>query len=330
MENALLSELETFYALAGRVADPGLVCLPGGPLPSAPLIFERQRLPRARFFPLAPGERLPPETLEAFWAPWARDPRPWAEFACTAGEGGQLTARLKGILRECLREGKRRHPGLEKWRRKPEKLFAKHQGVLLNACLTGKGLYFGAASPAGLSSTAPGGVHRLRRDPAAPSRSYLKVEEAFLRMGEPPAAGQTVIDLGAAPGGWSMAFARRDCRVTAVDNGPLSIQDACIRRIEPVHADGLTFQLSKHSPPVDWLVGDMLIPPGKAFGVLKRWLTPPPRCRRIVFNIKLPQQDPLPALRPVIDWLREHQPGLQTRQLVHDRREVTVFGAVIS
>jgi len=268
--------------------------------------------------------------MEEIWGAWMEDPRPWAEFGFASGEEKKLGARLNGIQKEWVQAGARLHPGLKKWVRKPEKLFAKQQGVLMSLCLTGRGLYVAANHPAELTAEVPGGIYRLRRDPAAPSRSYLKVEEAFLRMDEQPQPEQTVIDLGAAPGGWSVAFARRDCRVTAVDNGPLRIQDACVRRIEHVHADGLTFQLSKHLPPVDWLVGDMLIPPGKGFGVLKRWLRHPARCKRVVFNLKLPQREPIPALLPVLDWLRDHQPNLQIRQLIHDRREVTVFGPVVS
>jgi hypothetical protein len=44
-------------------------------------------------------------------------------------------------------------------------------------------------------------------------------------------------------------------------------------------------------------------------------------------NLKLPQQHPMSALQPVLDWL-EHHPTLHMRQLCHDRREVTVFGTV--
>jgi len=44
-----------------------------------------------------------------------------------------------------------------------------------------------------------GGQQRMADDPLAPSRSYLKVEEAYAVLGREPAAGETVCDLGAAP-----------------------------------------------------------------------------------------------------------------------------------
>ena len=74
-----------------------------------------------------------------------------------------------------------------------------------------------------LSDPCPGGAHRKPFDQLAPSRSYLKIEEAFDMLGESPRRGQTVADLGAAPGGWTYAFVKRGCRVTAVDNGPMRI-----------------------------------------------------------------------------------------------------------
>ncbi len=45
------------------------------------------------------------------------------------------------------------------------------------------------------------GQRRMADDDLAPSRSYLKVEEAYILLGREPAAGETVCDLGAAPGG---------------------------------------------------------------------------------------------------------------------------------
>ena len=56
------------------------------------------------------------------------------------------------------------------------------------------------------------GQRRMADDPLAPSRSYLKAEEAYLILGQEPAAGETVADLGAAPGGWSYSAARRGAR----------------------------------------------------------------------------------------------------------------------
>ena len=51
-------------------------------------------------------------------------------------------------------------------------------------CLTTEGLWSSWAPRTALADDRPGGVHRMVRDDAAPSRSYLKVEEA-LSSGQP-------------------------------------------------------------------------------------------------------------------------------------------------
>ncbi len=270
------------------------------------------------------------EVLDELWKGWDEDPQPWAIQAYGPEEGeGSQSKRLGGLEKELLRGGEKRIKGLKNWQRKAEKLLPKRKGKLLQVFLQGKGVWFSWAPCNELTSVVEGGRCRMRMDAAAPSRSYLKMEEALFRMEYEPQEEETVIDLGAAPGGWSFAFAKRGCRVTAIDNGPLKIQDACVRRIEHLHLDGLSFRLARHMPPVDWLVGDMLIPPGKALSVLRYWLGEH-KCRNLVFNVKLPQQEPMPALEPLLEYLEQEAPELEVRQLYHDRREVTIFGSRVS
>lgn len=328
-EPELCEELQTCHGLPAHPAGAGLLQLRSGRLPAEPLMFERQRLPQARFLRLQPGEAIPEAAAAAIWDRWAAEPMPWAAHVYALEEdAGGLASRMKGIARELQRLGAARHPGLARWERKPEKLLAAGKGLLWQWVLTPEGLWTSAAPPAALSANTPGGRCRMRMDPEAPSRSYLKMEEALHRLGIEPEAGQTVIDLGAAPGGWTYAFARRGCQVTAIDNGPLRLTSAVVRRVEHLHRDGMTYRLAPHLPPVDWLVGDMLIPPGQAFSLLKYWVGGR-HCRRIVLNIKLPQQQPLPALLPICTWL-QGRGALQLRQLYHDRREVTLFGSINS
>jgi hypothetical protein len=326
METVLQEEARERFGLFSTPLAPGRLKLEGT-LPAGPLVFEWQRMPDARFFPLEKKERPPPPVAEAFWSFFAETPTPWALHAVPAPESEQVSSgRLAAVIRDLLRTGKELHPELMRWERKPAKLFRTSEGRVLQVSGLRNGFLFSCASPSDLTSQVPGGELRMKMDEDAPSRSYLKIEEAFHRMGVEPKAEETVIDLGAAPGGWSYACAKRGARVTAVDNGPLKIRDACIRRIEQLHVDGLSFRLSKHQPPVDWLVSDMLISPGDGFGLLKHWVDGH-HCSRIVMNLKLPQQHPMSALQPVLDWL-EHHPTLHMRQLCHDRREVTVFGTV--
>jgi 23S rRNA (cytidine2498-2'-O)-methyltransferase len=102
-----------------------------------------------------------------------------------------------------------------------------------------------------------GGQRRMADDPQAPSRSYLKVEEAYGILTREPKATETVVDLGAAPGGWSYSAAKRGALVVAVDNGPLkggAIHAGIVHKAEDAF---------KYAPagPVDWLFCDMVEDP---------------------------------------------------------------------
>ena len=74
------------------------------------------------------------------------------------------------------------------------------------------------------------------------------------------------------------------------------------------------------------MVSDMLIPPGQTLCMFRKWMEHD-WMRRFVFNVKLPQQQPYPVLKPIEAYL-QNQSGIKfhIRQLYHDRREVTVFG----
>jgi len=166
-----------------------------------------------------------------------------------------------------------------------------------------------------------GGQRRMADDPRAPSRSYLKAEEAYAVLGREPAAGETVVDLGAAPGGWSFSAAKRGARVAAVDNGPLKAG-----AIDP-NVTHLAEDAFKYTPAstVDWLFCDMVEDPERIVALVARWLKEA-RCRRFVVNLKFARQDPLGLLRLVDSDLRPLCSLLRARHLYHDREELTLVG----
>ena len=165
-----------------------------------------------------------------------------------------------------------------------------------------------------------GGQRRMADDPQAPSRSYLKAEEAYAVLGREPAAGETVVDLGAAPGGWSYSAAKRGATVWAVDNGPLK---GGALRPEIRHAEADAFTFAPESP-VDWLFCDMVEDPDKVLNLIGRWLDHG-WCRRLVLNLKYGRLDPL-ALAKRCEPLRAKLALSRLRHLYHDREELTLVG----
>ncbi len=171
------------------------------------------------------------------------------------------------------------------------------------------------------------GQRRMADDDLAPSRSYLKVEEAYAVLGRAPQPNETVIDLGAAPGGWSYSAAKRGARVIAIDNGPLKGGALNHPLIEHRREDAFSF-----APPTegcDWLFCDLVEEPHHVWrNLIEPWLRNR-WCRRFVINLKFGRVDPLALLaelRAPASPLAWHAPGAQIRHLYHDREEFTLVG----
>jgi 23S rRNA (cytidine2498-2'-O)-methyltransferase len=139
------------------------------------------------------------------------------------------------------------------------------------------------------------GPRRMADDPLAPSRSYLKIEEAYGLVGREPAQGETVADLGAAPGGWSYSAAKRGAQVLAVDNGPLKAGALGHPHIEHLREDAFAFRPAAGRA-FDWLFCDLIEEPHHVIRDLAQpWLAGR-LCRYFVVNLKFGRVDPLELL----------------------------------
>lgn len=177
-----------------------------------------------------------------------------------------------------------------------------------------------------------GGQRRMADDPRAPSRSYLKIEEAYIVMGREPVPGETVCDLGASPGGWSYSAARRGARVVAVDNGPLKGGALDNALIEHRREDAF-----RYAPPsnrmFDWMFCDLVEEPHHVLEDLVRPWLERGWCRRFVVTLKFGRTDALDLLheaRAAGSPFVLHAKDLCIRHLYHDREEFTVMGEVRS
>lgn len=174
------------------------------------------------------------------------------------------------------------------------------------------------------------GIPRLRMPAGAPSRSTLKLVEAFHTfLGERELdllhAGMRAVDLGAAPGGWTWQLAHRGLKVTAVDNGPLKGDIAHDPLVTHLRVDGLRYLPKK---PVDWMVCDVVEQPSRIAALVARWIGEG-HARHCIFNLKLPMKKRYEEVRRCEAIIHESlararvRHTLVLRQLYHDREEVT-------
>ena len=176
------------------------------------------------------------------------------------------------------------------------------------------------------------GIPRLRFPRSAPSRSTLKLEEAFKLFVDASALkpGMTAVDLGAAPGGWTWQFVQRGIHVTAVDNGPMDLALMGSGLVDHQRLDAFRFRPPKR---VDWLVCDMVEKPSRVAALIAQWLTRGD-CRQAIFNLKLPMKKRHAAVERALTAIEAatQQAGmaveLRCKQLYHDREEVTVHALV--
>ncbi len=178
------------------------------------------------------------------------------------------------------------------------------------------------------------GIPRLRAPSDAPSRSTLKLDEAFqvfVPAHEREArisSGMNAVDLGAAPGGWTYQLVRRGMMVQAVDNGPMAESLMDTGQVKHIKEDGFKYRPKKKN--VTWLVCDMVEKPARVGELMTGWILDGD-CEEAIFNLKLPMKRRYAAVAEYMEKIKqtlaEQGRGrfeVQAKQLYHDREEITV------
>jgi 23S rRNA (cytidine2498-2'-O)-methyltransferase len=168
----------------------------------------------------------------------------------------------------------------------------------------------------------PKGAVPVASDPAAPSRAFAKLVEAELRLGQGIAAGETCVDLGGAPGGWTYVAANRGARVMVVDRSPLRSDLMRHPRVEFHAGDAFDFKPVRAA---DWLLCDVIAPPDQTAGLLLKWLRQG-WCRRFVVTLKLRDADAGQALGLLKRELPRLAREFRLTRLCANKKEVCAFG----
>lgn len=221
---------------------------------------------------------------------------------------------------------------------KKEVFNASQGGAVLHALfLSGQEVILGF-SFAHNSSPHVMGIPRLKFPSQAPSRSTLKLDEAFLyfiprdEWDDRLTSGMNAVDLGSAPGGWTYQLVRRGMMVTAIDNGPMAESLMETGQVKHKMMDGFKYVPMKKN--VYWLVCDMIEKPQRVAKLMSEWLLNGD-CKEAIFNLKLPMkgryQQVNEDLQSIKDAFSEHKVKyeLYAKHLYYDREEVTVHARLI-
>jgi 23S rRNA (cytidine2498-2'-O)-methyltransferase len=167
------------------------------------------------------------------------------------------------------------------------------------------------------SSPFPNGEPTLVEDRVGPpSRAYLKLFETLVRLRRWPVRGETCLDLGASPGGWTWLLAQTGADVVAVDKAPLAPH---IDRLPNVRwQEGSAFALDpRNHPPVDWLCSDIICYPSRLLGLVERWAEAG-TARTMICTIKFQGDTDHSIVRDFAAI-----PGAQVLHLHHNKHELT-------
>jgi hypothetical protein len=329
-EAALADELARAGTTARPLA-PGVVVADRG-APDFDPVFARQVLPEAREAHGTSVRALAEAVYGAIETAVDRWPGPFAVHALAHAEPPPgLASRTTLIAREALALlAERRRRASRRQRPAEEAATAFDESWLLVqlVAVARDALIVSTATPRPLPaggldlSPWPGGDAPVAIDRGPPSRAYQKLEEAFAWLGAAPRAGQTCVDLGAAPGGWTATLLKREARVVAVDRAPLAPPLGRHPHVTSVIGNAFTYE---PPAPVDWLVSDVVCEPPRSLALCERWLSAG-LCRNLVVTVKFKGRAGYGVLAELPPLLAKVRPAFaRVKQLAHNKNEVTVM-----
>nr|WP_275659284.1 23S rRNA (cytidine(2498)-2'-O)-methyltransferase RlmM [Vibrio chagasii] len=177
------------------------------------------------------------------------------------------------------------------------------------------------------------GIPRLKFPADAPSRSTLKLEEAFHvfiprdEWDERLAPGMWGVDLGACPGGWTYQLVKRSMFVHCVDNGMMADSLMETGQIKHHMVDGFKFEPDRKN--VTWIICDMVEKPARVAHLMGEWIIKG-WAKEALFNLKLPMKGRYDEVLQDIENLKlflienKVKFKMQAKHLYHDREEITV------
>jgi 23S rRNA (cytidine2498-2'-O)-methyltransferase len=172
------------------------------------------------------------------------------------------------------------------------------------------------AAPRCSSPFRHGEVEFIENKTAPPNRAYLKLWEVLTLLGTRPGPGETCLDLGASPGGWTWVLHETGAHVLAVDKAPLEPSIAALPRVTTRLESA--FALDPVSiGPIDWLFSDVICYPQRLLSLVQRWLAAG-TCPRFVCTIKFQGKTDHATAREFAAI-----PGSRLMHLHHNKHELT-------
>lgn len=176
---------------------------------------------------------------------------------------------------------------------------------------------------------AAGGMFDYPVPDKAPLRAWRKVVEGLRWSRAPVAKGELVLELGAAPGGGTRAFAEAGLRVIAVDPQPMDPEVAAMPGVTVFARRIGDLKLASLPADVRWLAADPAIPPEDVLGAIARLRPALPNLRGYLLILKLNDEGVIRHLPQTFARLRDlGATSVIARQLPANRKDIFVYAAI--
>ena len=189
--------------------------------------------------------------------------------------------------------------------------------------------WFGFHHIHSIPSRWPGGIFHLpEMAPEMVSRAYIKMREALAWSRLPVQRGDTVAEIGSAPGGASQALLSRGLKVIGID--PAAMDGAVLANSKFTHVQKRGHEVRRREfRGVRWLAADINVAPQYTLDTVEAIVTHPSvKIEGLLLTLKLLEwklADEVPAyLKRIRSWGYQQ---VAARQLSHNRQEVCVAAA---
>lgn len=152
-----------------------------------------------------------------------------------------------------------------------------------------------------------------------PNRAYLKLWEALSLLDTYPKRGETAMDLGASPGGWTYVMQQLGTQVTSVDKAPLDPKIAKLPDVTYLGQSAFALEPSKWPTHIDFLLSDIACYPDKLYDFFLKWKEAN-IAKQIIFTIKLQGETDLEVIKQF-----QAIPNARAVHLYYNKHEATFF-----
>lgn len=152
-----------------------------------------------------------------------------------------------------------------------------------------------------------------------PNRAYLKLWEALTLLGKYPKQGDSVLDLGASPGGWTYVMQSLGAKVTAVDKASLDPNIAKLPGIIYLKQSAFAIEPAEWDHSYDWVLSDIACYPDRAYALIMKWIASG-KAKQMIFTIKLQGKIDLATIKKF-----QEIPNSYITNLFYNKHEATFF-----